>query len=139
MIETRDVVRLYMPFPDITSDLAVKLHMYICRESHDDSYVYLKCQSLKPSMIGDPRFVYYVDEDANSTRNPFRHTTRIDCDKLFGIRDVIMEDSLKLGTHCKVSENLMNDIETVLKASRPEVIQMDREEVRRINFGVELK
>ncbi len=41
MIRRSDVVRIKMPFPDISSDLAVNSHMYICHSANGNTFHYI--------------------------------------------------------------------------------------------------
>lgn len=110
LINTKDVITMLMPYPNISSDLAVKPHMYICWHSNTPNYKFVKCQSLKPSMIGDPKFVHYVDEPADITRNPFKRTSRIDCDKSFATISVTYDDRLRTTLRPDVCEDLFTSI-----------------------------
>lgn len=50
MIKRGDVVALYLPFPTISSDLAVKNHMYICIDnSMTKNKELVKNQTFKPA------------------------------------------------------------------------------------------
>ena len=95
MISEKDVIRMKVPFPDINADLAVKSHMYICRCDSAPDYGFVKCQSFKPSMIGNVNMTHYICEPADSTRNPFEHESLIDCDKFFVTKSVTYDDGLK--------------------------------------------
>lgn len=114
MINIRDVIRMKVPFPNISSDLAVQAHMYICRISTHPNYSYIKCQTLKPSMLIKSPMRHYVDEEADSSRNPFTHKTRIDCDKVFSSHNVQYSDSLKTTIRNDVCEQLFSDVEKEL-------------------------
>ena len=95
MIKEKDVIRMKVPFPNIDSQLAAKAHMYICRQSSSPNYGFVKVQTLKPQMINSRILLHYVDEQADLSRNPFNHTSRIDCDKLFVSSSVEYHDALK--------------------------------------------
>lgn len=85
MIKEKDVLRMKVPFPNISSGLAVQSHMYICSKSNGNSFGFVKVQTLKPYMINSDIIQHYVDEKANPMRNPFRHSSRIDCDKFIHV------------------------------------------------------
>lgn len=110
LINTKDVITMLVPYPNISSKLAVKPHMYICWHSKNPDFKFVKCQSLKPDMIGNPKFTHYIDEPADSTRNPFRHTSRIDCDKSFATTSVAYNDALKTTSRPDVCEDLFKDV-----------------------------
>ena len=80
LIDRSDVVRIKMPFPDITSNLAVNSHMYICHHVSGNTVSFVKCQTLKPYMLISSPIKHYWDEAPDIARNPFQRTTRIDCD-----------------------------------------------------------
>ena len=110
MINSRDVIRMKVPFPDISSSLAIQSHMYICKDSVHPSYGFIKCQTLKPYMLTSPIMSHYIDEPADVTRNPFKRTSRIDCDKLFTSSSVSYSDSLKATIRTDVCEELFSKI-----------------------------
>lgn len=101
---------MLVPYPDVRSGLAIKPHMYICWHGRATSYKFVKCQSLKPYMVGNPAFVHYIDEDADIERNPFAHATRIDCDKSFETCSVAYDDNLKTTSRPDVCETLFKDV-----------------------------
>lgn len=51
LIDRSDVVRIKMPFPDITSNLAVNSHMYICHYVSGNTVSFVKCQTMCVMMI----------------------------------------------------------------------------------------
>ena len=83
LINKKDVVKLLIPFPDFSSDLAVVAHMYICCESNRCKKSFVKVQTLKPYMLINRTMRHYVDEPPDISRNPFTKLSRIDCDKAF--------------------------------------------------------
>ena len=97
-----------IPFPNISADLAVQAHMYICGKDTTPYYGFIKCQTLKPYMIGDSMIEHYVDEQADVTRNLFRHASRIDCDKFFTTSSVSYDDNLKTTSRSDVCDDLFN-------------------------------
>lgn len=115
LINRKDVIRIKMPFPDISSVLAVNSHMYICCFNKENQVGFVKCQTLKPYMITDSPMKHYWDEEPDIQRNPFMHTTRIDCDKEFVTRDVQFDDRLKTTTRTDVCEDTMKHVEGELE------------------------
>ncbi len=114
LINRSDVVRIKMPFPDITSDLAVNSHMYICHRVNGNTFGFVKCQTLKPYMLISSPISHYWDEAPNIARNPFQRTTRIDCDKEFVTCNVCYDDRLKTITRPNVCGDVMVHIDTEL-------------------------
>lgn len=125
MINTRDVVRMKVPYPNMDSGLAAAAHMYICKENKGHKYEYIKCQTLKPYMLTENHMRHYCDEDADISRNPFRRTTRIDCDKLFQTRTVEYADGLKTTLRPDICLELYNDVLKELYADGYMSIDMD--------------
>ncbi len=114
MISRSDVIRVKMPFPNITSDLAVHSHMYICHRVNGNTFGFVKCQTLKPYMLISSPIKHYWDEVPDITRNPFQKTTRIDCDKEFVTYHVRYDDRLKTITRPNVCEDVMVHIDAEL-------------------------
>lgn len=108
MINTKDVLRLKVPYPSINDELAIQAHMYICVKTNAPNYEFVKCQTLKPKMIMNRNYKHYVDEPADINRNPFLRTTRIDCDKTFTTAAVIYNDMLKTTTRPDICQELFN-------------------------------
>ena len=88
-------MRIKVPYPSISGNLAVNAHMYICKETNDPNYSFIKCQTLKPYMLTNNIIRHYCDEVPDINRNRFQVPTRIDCDKLFSTSSVRYHDSLK--------------------------------------------
>lgn len=114
MINEKDVIRMLVPFPNISSGLALKPHMYICRQNNHPNYEFVECQTLKPAMIGSAMFQHFVDEPADITRNPFAHTSRIDCDYTFTTASVSYSDQLKTTTRPDVCQDLYDKVKAEL-------------------------
>ena len=115
MIDRRDVIRLKVPFPTISAQLAVKAHMYICTSRRESEKRLVKCQTYKLStVIGSGDTVdRFVQENPCPERNPFKQATLTDCDKLF-CTDTTIPLSLRAG--CSVCEELIRDIDMELCA-----------------------
>ena len=110
MINERAVLRLKVPYPDINADLAVKSHMYVCRNVKYPQYSFVKCQTLKPYMLFSNIMRHYCDEYPDITRNPFKNPTRIDCDKLFFTEKVDYDDRLITDVRKDICQELFIDI-----------------------------
>ena len=98
MIEVKDVIVLKIPYPDITSVLAERPHMYICCGISDSTCELVKCQTFKAyhrALGREPS--RRVVENPDAARNPFRATTLIDLDKLIVATRSLLPDSLKTG------------------------------------------
>ncbi|MDF1997584.1 hypothetical protein [Peribacillus frigoritolerans] len=110
MIEKMDVVTMRIPFPTISSDLAVKSHMYICMENGTNKK-FVKCQTFKPThrITGKHPF-RFVDEKPDINRNPFQNHTTIDCDKTFNVNNVKMNLGLRATMRNDVCSELFDDI-----------------------------
>lgn len=133
MIKERDVIRMKVPFPSVRDDLALQAHMYICRNESVPEYGFLKCQTVKPWMIGSDTIAHYVDEPADPSRNPFRHDSRIDCDKLFVTSGVKYEDGLKTDIRPDICQELYESVKAELDADGYLSIRIDESDLVRIN------
>lgn len=51
MIKEKDVIKVYMPLPEMNSDLARTRHYYICNQNINSSKILFKCQTQKANMI----------------------------------------------------------------------------------------
>jgi len=116
LINKRDVLRIRMPFPNISADLALNAHMYICHEVVDYKCCFLKCQTLKPYMLFQDTMQHYWDENPDITRNPFMRPTRIDCDKNFVTEGIKFSDKMKTTVRPDVCIDTMNHAELELAA-----------------------
>lgn len=134
MINVKDVIRMKVPFPTINSNLAVQAHMYICGKSSAHGYGFIKCQTLKPNMIGSSKFTHYVDEEPDASRNPFTHTSRIDCDKFFITESVCYDDNLKTTLRPDVCQELYDDVQRELIADGYNEISMNENELISLNY-----
>ena len=134
MIKKRDVLRIKMPFPNINSALAMQSHMYICREITGQSHSFLKCQTLKPYMLTGTIMRHYWDEQPDIARNPFQHTTRIDCDKLFITQGVIYADQMRTPTRPDVCELTMTQIEQELVCDGFSSCGINEDDVVSLNY-----
>lgn len=124
MIKKQDVVRLLVPFPDINSGLASARHMYICHKVVESETDLIKCQSYKNKYFITKKLKHKVIEAANIQRNPFNHTSLIDCDKLFRFENVCIPEKLLTKNRRDVCSDLFNNVENELLAdgySTPDV------------------
>lgn len=133
MIREKDVIRMYVPFPRISSSLAVYAHMYICGNDNSPHYGFIKCQTLKPTMIGSDLLHHFVDEAADISRNPFYRATRIDCDKFFVTHTVSYHDALKTPSRPDVCQELYDSVKTELAADGYREIRINETELLTLN------
>ena len=132
-IKRKDVLRLRIPFPNISSTLAVSSHMYICRNVEESTYEFVKCQTLKPSMLASNIMRHFWDEHPDPARNPFHCTTRIDWDKVFQTSGVYYDDALKTTSRPDVCDDVMAQIETKLLCDGYNTIYMNSQDVLSLN------
>ena len=133
MISRRCVVRMKIPFPSINSRLAVLAHMYICRQADSPRYEFVKCQTLKPYMLTGNTIRHFWDEEADIARNPFTHTTRIDCDKTFRTTTVEYDDRSLTISRRDVCEEIIFHVEEELQADGFSIIALNEDELVSIN------
>lgn len=133
MIKEQDVIRMKVPFPNISSKLAMNAHMYICGKDTAPHYGFIKCQTLKPYMLNKRIITHYVDEAADATRNPFSRTSRIDCDKLFVSYAVHYDDRLKTTARPDICGELYGKVKQTLTSHNYQTIAMDEEKLVELN------
>lgn len=133
MINERDVIRMKVAYPSVSSALAYSAHMYICNGAADAQRSFVKCQTLKPYMINNPTFRHFVDEQPNINRNPFVRPTRIDCDKQFTSRQVVYDDKMKTPSRPDVCPALFADVVQELAQDGHEIIAMNETTLLSLN------
>ena len=99
---------------NINAGLALQAHMYICGKEEMPEYGFIKCQTLKPQMLGSRVIRHYVDEPADLNRNPFSRTSRIDCDKFFVTTSVGYDEKLKTTSRPDVCDELYDNVKNEL-------------------------
>lgn len=96
MINLKDVITLRVPYPDVASELAINPHMYICINIPGSTCELVKCQSFKPyHLLSNSEPIHRIVEQPDISRNPFRHPTIIDLDKIFVATQSLFPDRLK--------------------------------------------
>jgi len=133
LINSKDVIRMKIPYPSIHSGLAVKSHMYICKTAASPLHEFVKCQTLKPKMIGSKLTKHYCDEFPNSSRNPFQHATRIDCDKLFITNGVQYHSKMRTNKRPNVSQSLFSDVLSELAKDGYIKKHLDEQKLQELN------
>lgn len=136
LINRKDVIRMFVPFPSITSGLATASHMYICRNHAGNEYEYIKCQTLKPYMLVNCTMTHYHDEKPDISRNPFLRATRIDCDKLFLTHTVSYNDRMKTTSRPDVCDDVLQKVERELMTDGFADIHINETELKTLNNGV---
>lgn len=109
MIKERDVTTLKMPFPDISSGLALSAHMYICYESGESKKMF-KVQSLKPRHLMNMPANNCIIEEKDIQRNPFNKKSIIDLDKYFLLERVRIKEWVLAKTRRDICSDLYNKI-----------------------------
>ena len=133
MISRRCVVRMKIPFPSISNRLAVFAHMYICRQTDSPMYEFVKCQTLKPYMLTNNTMQHFWDEEADITRNPFTHTTRIDCDKTFQSASVKYDDRLLTAPRRDVCDDVISSVEKELLSDGFKIVALNENDLVSLN------
>jgi hypothetical protein len=122
-----------IPFPSVNSGLAAQAHMYICGQDTAPNFGFIKCQTLKPSMIDSHIMTHFIDEPADIARNPFRRMSRIDCDKLFVTSGVRYDDRLKTTSRPDVCQALYDAVKKELTSDGYQMIAMREDELVELN------
>jgi uncharacterized protein (UPF0210 family) len=133
LIKKMDVVTMKVPFPSISSKLAVMAHMYVCLEEGINKE-FVKCQTFKPIhlLANKPPFRYIV-ESPDITRNPFQKKTTIDCDKAFCVTNVEISPDLLTKTRRNVCSELFTEITNKIKHSAFKKEILNTTELLRLN------
>ena len=84
-------------------------------------------------MLGSSKFTNYVDEPADLSRNPFKHTSRIDCDKFFVSASVQYDDNLKTSPRPDVCQDLYNSVKSKLLADGYRIITLNENALVQLN------
>lgn len=122
-----------VPFPSISSNLAVQAHMYVCIEN-GSTKEFVKCQTFKPvHKIKHKYPLRFVEEEANIQRNPFSKKTTIDCDKAFVLDGVVVGLDLLTTSRRDVCEDLFNIIKSETNHSQFRKEQVEPNEVLNLN------
>lgn len=123
-----------MPFPNITSDLAKKRHMYICQSRLNNNYKFVKCQSFKPYMLFNNPMKHYWDENSDNTRNPFTNPTRIDCDRIFTTTNILYDDKAKTSIRPDVCDDTITNIDRELKLGPCTITPINEDDLEMMNY-----
>lgn len=133
MINRKDVITVKVPFPNISSDLAIMAHMYTCKSKVGTRHELIKCQSFKPYMLIQKDIACYIDEDADLARNPFKHKTRIDCDKVFVTTGVDYDSKLRTASRPDICDDLATQIDEKINENPPFYYNLNENELVLLN------
>ena len=133
MINEKDVVRMKIPYPSVSDKLALSSHMYICKTVNNTLREFVKCQTLKPYMLINETMKHYCDEQPDITRNPFKRTTRIDCDKLFNTNTVKYDLGLRTDSRKDICQSLYNEVVKELESDGYKNININETELKTLN------
>lgn len=133
MINAKDVIRMKIPYPSIHDSLALNSHMYICKNANSSLREFVKCQTLKPYMLISGTMQHYCDEIPDLARNPFKRTTRIDCDKLFYTDNVKYDLRLRTDSRPDICQELYDDVVKELNDDGHENIALNETDLLKIN------
>ncbi len=81
--------------------------MYIVK---DNQYDFFKVQSFKPTHVQAGYIDNMLIEEANINRNPFDHTSVVDLDKIFSIRDVELSETMLTEIRRDISRQFADEI-----------------------------
>ncbi|MBD3949638.1 hypothetical protein I4Q36_07135 [Tuanshanicoccus lijuaniae] len=131
MISEMDVVKLKMPYPNISSGLAVKAHMYICKRPGENKET-LKIQSVKNKhrINGYPCSNYYV-LSGSSVDNPCARDSFVDLDKQFIINNIMIPRTLL--ARSALSKSCYYDIIQNIHRSTLQTIMISASDFLRVN------
>ncbi|QXJ59416.1 hypothetical protein J9537_01100 [Enterococcus raffinosus] len=110
MTKVKDVFTVKLPFPDISSNLATKAHMYLCIQAGENKKI-LSCQTKKPLLLRNDRPPYrYVDCKADIKKNPFKRDTIIACDYCFELKGIHVDSSLLTSSRRDVCSEMYYEV-----------------------------
>lgn len=124
-----------LPFPNISSALAVSAHMYICENVVGNDYCFIKCQSFKNMYY---YLHHYLVEKPNILRNPFLHTSLIDCDKRFNLKHVLISEDILTKSRRDVSPQLFQEIKNEIDDEACIDNEIDRIKLNKLNRKIKL-
>lgn len=136
MIDRKDVVTLKTPFPNISSELAIRSHMYICHRVKDKTKYFVKCQSIKPYMLIKNTMNHFLDEQPDIQRNPFKNSTRIDCDKDFYTLNLCYPKRLCTTIRPDVCEDVIQKVDVALTSDGYDSHSLNEQEMLQLNIGI---
>lgn len=134
MINKKDVIRMKVPYPSVSSKLALTSHMYICKTVSGPLREFVKCQTLKPYMLINDIISHYCDEQPDINRNPFNKTTRIDCDELFVTESVKYDLRLRTDSRPDVCKELYDNVIKELEIDGYKRIKINESELLKLNL-----
>ena len=119
--------------------LSLQCENYTCKFTKEDTphHEFVKCQTLKYDMLINSPINSFVDEQADITRNPFVHSTRIDCDKVFTTDSVVYSEDLLTDRRRNVSDDLFCDIQKKLNDKPFQKIPLDEDDLVNLNYAID--
>ena len=130
---------MLLPFPNLSSALARKPHMYICLENkHPKRFII--CRSTKPYLLEPDMSPYqFIQAMPDIRHNPFIKPTLLDCDKSFSMDNEIMINRALLTTKRRdISEELFCELEYSIRHDKFKEIVLDANDVAQLNSGIKL-
>lgn len=136
LISKGEVVRLKMPYPDVSSQLAIDAHMYICYKDGNKKE-FVKCQSFKPYHLSPNSLPKHrIVENPDAARNIFKKKSIIDCDKIFVLENIEINRRLIAGSVCK---DIIDNIDKELNSHTYSAEIINSSDVVKINPLVKIK
>jgi hypothetical protein len=133
LIKKMDVVTMRIPFPSISSELAVMAHMYVCLEEGANKE-FVKCQTFKPMhMVTNKPPYKFIQENPDINRNPFQRKTTIDCDKGFLVNKVEVSTDLLTKARRNVCSELFTKLTNEIKHANYKKESINTTELTRLN------
>lgn len=110
-------------------------HMYICERCDQHDYCLIKCQSFKNNFY---KLHNFIIERPNKNRNPFLHTSLIDCDKRFSLKSVMISEEILTKKRRDISYELFTDIENKIDEEKCVNNDIDRNLLNSLNSKITL-
>ena len=139
MIKKRDVIRMLLPFPNLSSTLARKPHMYVCLESEHPKR-FITCQSIKPYLMEPDMPPYqFIEVMPDIRHSPFIKPTLLNCDTNFSVDNEIVINRVLLTTKRRdISEELFGKLEENINHNKFREIVIDAKVVTQLNEKIKL-
>ncbi|WP_211355404.1 MULTISPECIES: hypothetical protein [Enterobacteriaceae] len=139
-----DVIKLKVPYPNISSGLVRKSHMYIYAERKDIGKGLFVCTSKKPKHVRENvppfnRFEISPDNTLPRMKSPFTMTTLVDCDRLFFLNGVSISVNLLTNPRCVCKEYLENILRIKEENKKCDTVILDASEMVSLNPLLNLK
>lgn len=129
MISEKDVIKIRIPYPNITDNLAKHAHMYAVET---DRLSLFSIQTAKPFLVEQSILENYITLDCGDG-SPVRHKSYLAMDIRFILENVLVPDELK--TPVGLSDSIFERLKDKARFVKSDML-LDNQEVVQINEKV---